>query len=177
MKPRKRLRKPLFIHNAPSHSCSVSDCSLGSNCSRCAFLCRIEPLLCCRLVKGWTHHPPIVSTKYDSLTDSQPMMDDLRVRCKVQEWRCSESGSTENPTLQQRLEKKNQMLTFITHIFWSIWRQNTPITAYPSLEPNAIGTYNDTVLNLLDDFMIDSANHNIKVGVSSGWWLTKLADW
>ncbi|KAG9120029.1 hypothetical protein FRC07_004649, partial [Ceratobasidium sp. 392] len=39
----------------------------------------------------------------------------------------------------------------------------TTITSYPSLETSAVGTYDDTVLNLLDDFMIDAHKYGIKL--------------
>ena len=41
--------------------------------------------------------------------------------------------------------------------------KNTPITSYNDLEPNTIGTFDDTVLKLLDAFMIDSHARGIKV--------------
>ncbi|KAH8118747.1 beta-1,3-mannanase [Phellopilus nigrolimitatus] len=44
--------------------------------------------------------------------------------------------------------------------------KGTTITTYPSLEPNEIGTYDDTVLNLLDEFMVDAQAHKIKLLIS-----------
>ncbi|EJD03939.1 beta-1,3-mannanase [Fomitiporia mediterranea MF3/22] len=44
--------------------------------------------------------------------------------------------------------------------------KGTTITAYPSLEPNQIGVFNDKVLELLDDFMIASHAHGIKLMIS-----------
>ncbi|VDB83765.1 unnamed protein product [Peniophora sp. CBMAI 1063] len=44
--------------------------------------------------------------------------------------------------------------------------KNTPITSYNDLEPNSIGTFDDTVLNLLDAFMIDSHARGIKLLIS-----------
>jgi len=44
--------------------------------------------------------------------------------------------------------------------------KGTTITSYPSLEPDQIGTYDDTVLNLLDDFMIDAQSYGVKLLVS-----------
>lgn len=41
--------------------------------------------------------------------------------------------------------------------------QNTTITSYPDLEPDAIGTYDDTVLNLLDGIMVKAHSFGIKV--------------
>jgi len=41
--------------------------------------------------------------------------------------------------------------------------KGTQITSFPDLEPNSIGTFDDTVLNLMDDFMIDSHARGIKV--------------
>jgi mannan endo-1,4-beta-mannosidase len=40
--------------------------------------------------------------------------------------------------------------------------KNTPITTYPDLEPNSIGSFDDTVLNLIDAFMIDAHSRGIK---------------
>ncbi|KAA1471168.1 glycoside hydrolase family 5 protein [Dentipellis sp. KUC8613] len=48
--------------------------------------------------------------------------------------------------------------------------KNTPITSYPALEPNSIGTYDPTVLNLLDTFMVDAHAHGIKVLISMHSW-------
>ncbi|KAF8598376.1 glycoside hydrolase family 5 protein [Ceratobasidium sp. AG-I] len=44
------------------------------------------------------------------------------------------------------------------------------ITSYPSLETKAVGTYDDTVLNLLDDFMIDAHKYGIKLIISMHSW-------
>ncbi|KAI5115894.1 hypothetical protein M0805_002469 [Coniferiporia weirii] len=44
--------------------------------------------------------------------------------------------------------------------------EGTTITTYPSLEPNAIGQYDDTVLNNLDDFMLDANSYGIKLQIS-----------
>ncbi|KAH8115463.1 beta-1,3-mannanase [Phellopilus nigrolimitatus] len=44
--------------------------------------------------------------------------------------------------------------------------KGTKITSYPSLEPKEIGTYDDTVLNKLDAFMVDAKAHNIKLMIS-----------
>lgn len=44
--------------------------------------------------------------------------------------------------------------------------QGTKITSYPSLEPDTPGTYNDQVLELYDDFMIDAHSYGIKVFLS-----------
>jgi mannan endo-1,4-beta-mannosidase len=41
--------------------------------------------------------------------------------------------------------------------------KGTKITSYPSLEQNAVGTYDDTVLKLLDQVMLDAHDHGIKV--------------
>ncbi|KDQ61350.1 glycoside hydrolase family 5 protein [Jaapia argillacea MUCL 33604] len=46
----------------------------------------------------------------------------------------------------------------------------TTITTYPDLEPVTVGTYNDTVLDLLDDFMLDSYNYGIKLLISMHSW-------
>lgn len=45
--------------------------------------------------------------------------------------------------------------------------KNTTITPYNSVEPDTIGVYDDTVLELLDDFMLDSFARGIKVGISN----------
>jgi mannan endo-1,4-beta-mannosidase len=44
--------------------------------------------------------------------------------------------------------------------------KNTPISAYPSLEPNSIGSYDPTVLNRLDAFMVDAHARGIKLLIS-----------
>ena len=41
--------------------------------------------------------------------------------------------------------------------------QGTTITSYSGLEPDTPGTYNDQVLELYDDFMIDAHEYGIKV--------------
>lgn len=46
----------------------------------------------------------------------------------------------------------------------TLMSQGTTITAYPDLEPNEIGVFDDTVLELLDDFMPASRDHGVKVG-------------
>ncbi|KAI5124677.1 hypothetical protein M0805_004285 [Coniferiporia weirii] len=48
--------------------------------------------------------------------------------------------------------------------------KGTTITSYNSLEPNVIGTYDDTVLNLLDTFMVDAHSYNIKLLISMHSW-------
>jgi mannan endo-1,4-beta-mannosidase len=42
------------------------------------------------------------------------------------------------------------------------------MSAYPSLETKAVGTCDDTVLNLLDDFMIDAHKYGIKLIIRYG---------
>jgi len=44
--------------------------------------------------------------------------------------------------------------------------KGTPIQSYNSLEPHTIGTYDDTVLNLLDDVMISANKYGIKLMIS-----------
>ncbi|KLO14435.1 glycoside hydrolase family 5 protein [Schizopora paradoxa] len=44
--------------------------------------------------------------------------------------------------------------------------KNTTITPYNSVEPDTIGVYDDTVLELLDDFMLDSFARGIKLIIS-----------
>ena len=44
--------------------------------------------------------------------------------------------------------------------------QGTTITSYPSLEPNKVGTYDDTVLKLLDAFMIEANKYKVKVCIA-----------
>jgi hypothetical protein len=44
--------------------------------------------------------------------------------------------------------------------------KGTSITSFPSLEPNAIGQYDDTVLNLLDSVMVNAKNYGIKLMIS-----------
>lgn len=41
--------------------------------------------------------------------------------------------------------------------------KGTPIDPFPSLEPDEIGKYDDTVLERLDEFMLDAHSHGIKV--------------
>ncbi|EGN98370.1 glycoside hydrolase family 5 protein [Serpula lacrymans var. lacrymans S7.3] len=48
----------------------------------------------------------------------------------------------------------------------STTQKGTNIDPFPDLEPNVIGTYNDTVLERLDDFMIDAQAHGIKLLIS-----------
>ncbi|KIJ62581.1 glycoside hydrolase family 5 protein [Hydnomerulius pinastri MD-312] len=45
-------------------------------------------------------------------------------------------------------------------------QKGTTIDPFPDLEPVTIGTYNDTVLERLDDFMIDAQAHGIKLLIS-----------
>ncbi|KAH7919242.1 glycoside hydrolase family 5 protein [Leucogyrophana mollusca] len=45
-------------------------------------------------------------------------------------------------------------------------QKGTPINPFPDLEPVTIGTYNDTVLDRLDDFMLDAHSHGIKLLIS-----------
>ena len=42
--------------------------------------------------------------------------------------------------------------------------QGTQITSYSGLEPDTVGSYNDQVLELYDDFMFDAYSYGIKVG-------------
>jgi len=44
--------------------------------------------------------------------------------------------------------------------------KNTPITSYPSVEPNTIGSYDSTVLNLLDAVMVKAHSFGIKLLIS-----------
>lgn len=44
--------------------------------------------------------------------------------------------------------------------------KGTTIDAYPGLEPDNIGTYDDTVLSKLDDFMLDAKQYGIKLMIS-----------
>ncbi|KAH8120346.1 beta-1,3-mannanase [Phellopilus nigrolimitatus] len=44
--------------------------------------------------------------------------------------------------------------------------KGTQIASFPSLEPDEIGTYDDTVLNKLDAFMVDAQAHKIKLLIS-----------
>jgi aryl-phospho-beta-D-glucosidase BglC (GH1 family) len=48
--------------------------------------------------------------------------------------------------------------------------KGTTITSYPSLETSAVGTYDDTVLNLLDDVMVDANKYGIKLLISMHSW-------
>jgi hypothetical protein len=41
--------------------------------------------------------------------------------------------------------------------------KGTTITSYPSLEYDAVGKYDDTVLKLLDPVMVDARKYGIKV--------------
>lgn len=43
--------------------------------------------------------------------------------------------------------------------------QGTQITSYSGLEPDTVGSYNDQVLELYDDFMVDAYSYGIKVGI------------
>ncbi|KAF2138607.1 glycoside hydrolase family 5 protein [Aplosporella prunicola CBS 121167] len=45
-------------------------------------------------------------------------------------------------------------------------QKGTNIVPFPSLEPNAIGTYNDTVLERLDDVMVKAASYGIKLSIA-----------
>ncbi|KAL5495243.1 hypothetical protein ACEPAI_706 [Sanghuangporus weigelae] len=45
--------------------------------------------------------------------------------------------------------------------------KGTTITAYPDLEPNEIGVFDDTVLEFLDDFTLASKDHGIKLMIST----------
>lgn len=44
--------------------------------------------------------------------------------------------------------------------------KGTKIDPYGGLEPNNAGTFDDTVLNRLDDFMIDAKEYGIKLMIS-----------
>jgi len=44
--------------------------------------------------------------------------------------------------------------------------KGTTITSFPSLEPHTIGTYDDTVLDLLDEVMITANQYGIKLMIS-----------
>ncbi|KZV88563.1 glycoside hydrolase [Exidia glandulosa HHB12029] len=44
--------------------------------------------------------------------------------------------------------------------------KGTNIDAYPGLEPDNVGTFDDTVLNKLDDFMLDAQKYGIKLMIS-----------
>jgi len=44
--------------------------------------------------------------------------------------------------------------------------KNTTIQSFPSLEPNQVGTYDDTVLNLVDQLMITAKRYGIKLLIS-----------
>ncbi|KAF8753749.1 Cellulase (glycosyl hydrolase family 5) [Rhizoctonia solani] len=46
----------------------------------------------------------------------------------------------------------------------------TTITSYRSLETSSVGSYDPTVLNLLDDFMIDAQKYGIKLIISMHSW-------
>merc|ERR1712137_43638 len=48
--------------------------------------------------------------------------------------------------------------------------KNTPITSFPDLEPNTIGQYDDTVLNLLDGVMLTANKYGIKLLISMHSW-------
>ncbi|CAE6338864.1 unnamed protein product [Rhizoctonia solani] len=48
--------------------------------------------------------------------------------------------------------------------------KGTTITSYPSLETTSVGSYDPTVLNLLDDFMIDAHKYGIKLIISMHSW-------
>jgi mannan endo-1,4-beta-mannosidase len=48
--------------------------------------------------------------------------------------------------------------------------KGTTITSYPDLETTAVGTYDDTVLNLLDDVMVDAHSYGIKLLISMHSW-------
>lgn len=48
--------------------------------------------------------------------------------------------------------------------------KGTTITSYPALEHAAIGTYDDTVLNLLDAVMVDAHKYGIKLLISMHSW-------
>jgi mannan endo-1,4-beta-mannosidase len=48
--------------------------------------------------------------------------------------------------------------------------KGTTITPFPSLEPNTVGVYNDTVLELLDAVMINAHNYGIKLLISMHSW-------
>ncbi|KAG8959355.1 hypothetical protein FRC03_008085 [Tulasnella sp. 419] len=44
--------------------------------------------------------------------------------------------------------------------------KNTPITSYGDLEASSVGTYDDTVLKLLDTVMVDARKYGIKLIIS-----------
>ncbi|KAI5776542.1 glycoside hydrolase family 5 protein [Geopyxis carbonaria] len=48
--------------------------------------------------------------------------------------------------------------------------KGTDITEYAGLEPSSVGTYDDTVLSLLDDFMVESNKRGIKLLISMHSW-------
>jgi mannan endo-1,4-beta-mannosidase len=48
--------------------------------------------------------------------------------------------------------------------------KGTTITSYPALEHAAVGTYDDTVLNLLDTVMVDAHKYGIKLLISMHSW-------
>ncbi|KZS86864.1 beta-1,3-mannanase [Sistotremastrum niveocremeum HHB9708] len=48
--------------------------------------------------------------------------------------------------------------------------KGTTITSYNDLEPNTVGTYDDTVLNLLDAVMVNAHSYGIKLLISMHSW-------
>ena len=56
-------------------------------------------------------------------------------------------------------------LVFLGNCDNSLWYLIS-LLPYPSLEPSAIGTYDDTMLNLLDDVMVTAASYGIKLLIS-----------
>ena len=65
----------------------------------------------------------------------------------------------------------------IVFLYYSVLNeyQNTTITSYPDLEPSAIGTYDDTVLNLLDGIMVKAHSFGIKVDFCNLYFLPTVA--